>query len=429
MLRRSTKFQLILFVVITLLGISYVGAEYIGLTKYISNDGCKITADFRDSGGIFSNAEVTYRGVTVGRVGALNLIKNGVRVDLDLDNCSSPKIPADSGATVANRSVVGEQYVNLVPTAAGKASTGWVRAGSNLPMSRNKIPVATETLLTNLDDLVRSVNLNNLRTTVDELGKAVSGRGNDLGTLLDASNSLLTTADETQNVDATIKLIQDSAPVLQTQLDEHDPLRSWAHSLNLLSAQLKKSDPDIRHLFDTGPADLATIRSFIKDNQTDFGVVLANLATTGQLLVNHLGGLEQVLELYPALAAGGQTLLTGNQGRLGLIVQTQPDPEDCGDPTKDSEGYNGTVRRQPNNTSAIAPNVTVRCTASASGANAKNVRGSAHVPGGDPISESGGGYAYPRATTKNTLAVGNSLSSSGKLSDASWLALLTDGLN
>ena len=116
MLRRSTKIQLIAFVVITLLGITYVGGEYVGLTKYVTgDDGCKISADFPDSGGIFTDAEVTYRGVTVGKVGQLHLIKKGVRVDLQLDNCGSPKIPASTGATIANRSVVGEQYVDLVP--------------------------------------------------------------------------------------------------------------------------------------------------------------------------------------------------------------------------------------------------------------------------------------------------------------------------
>src|SRR5438132_13760340 len=105
MLRRSTKIQLILFVVITLLGVSYVSAQEVGPAKYVTGgNGCTIRADFPDSGGIFSNAEVTYRGVTVGKVGALHLIKDGTRVDLKLDSCSSPKIPARVGATVADRS-------------------------------------------------------------------------------------------------------------------------------------------------------------------------------------------------------------------------------------------------------------------------------------------------------------------------------------
>src|SRR4029079_5574942 len=67
-LKRGTKVKLILFVVITLVGISYVSAAYVGLAKYVTgNDGCTVHAEFRDSGGIFTNAEVTYRGVTVGQ--------------------------------------------------------------------------------------------------------------------------------------------------------------------------------------------------------------------------------------------------------------------------------------------------------------------------------------------------------------------------
>lgn len=431
MLRRTTKIQLILFVVITLLGITYVGAEYVGLGKYVTgSSGCKVSADFPDSGGIFTNAEVTYRGVTVGRVGALHLIKGGVRVDLDLDSCSSPRIPASTSATVADRSVVGEQYVNLVPpNGNGPAISG----GAVIPMSRNKIPVAPETLLVDLDRLVNSVNLDHLRTTVSELGTAFNGRGNDLGRLLDSTDALLRTAGRPENLQATIALIDDSASVLQTQLDEQAPLASWTHSLKLLSQQLKDSDPDIRHLLRTAPGDFTTVTDFIKNNRTDLGVTLANLSSVGELLVRRRAGIEQVFELYPVLAAGGQTALRDRQGFLGQVLQTQPVPQDCGDPNKDSEGYNGTARRGPDQLYPIPPNVSVRCTAPAS--SGTNIRGSAHVPGGDPISVSGGGYAYPRVTTKNTekapqtVQVGNALKNSSALSDGSWLGLMTDALH
>jgi hypothetical protein len=73
--------------------------------------------------------------------------------------------------------------------------------------------------------------------------------------------------------------------------------------------------------------------------------------------------------------------------------------------------------------------VTVRCTAPNTGKDAKSVRGSAHVPGGDPISLSGGGYAYPRSVTANTLRVGNPLPTSDTLGDASWVALVTASLH
>jgi phospholipid/cholesterol/gamma-HCH transport system substrate-binding protein len=434
MLRRSTKVQLILFVVITLLGVSYVSAKYVGLTKYITgNTGCTVSADFPDSGGIFSNAEVTYRGVTVGRVGSLNLIPGGVRVDLHLDSCSSPEIPKDVSATVADRSVVGEQYVDLVPAPGTRNGQGpYLAAHDVIPMDRNHVPTATQKLLVDLDRLFNSVPLGDVRTTVAELGKSVAGRGDDLGRLLDATDLLINAASDSRNLDATIRLIDDSSSVLQTQLDQRDPLQIWTHNLNLLSQQLKASNGDFRHLLDTGPGDITTVRDFVSNNATDLGVTLANLATVGDVLVRHLAGIEQVFELYPALAAGGPTAAHDRAGWLGLVLQPTPDPQDCGDPKQGRQGYGGTHIRDPNHGDALAPmapNVAARCTAPNTGPNATNVRGSAHVPGGDPISLSGGGYAYPRVVTQNVLRVGSALPTSETLGDASWVGLVTDSLH
>ena len=77
---------------------------------------------------------------------------------------------------------------------------------------------------------------------------------------------------------------------------------------------------------------MAVVSSFIKDNQTDIGIMLANLATTGQLLVRHINGVEEVLELYPALAAGSMTVEHPNgTGYLGFVLNVD-DPPDCGTP-------------------------------------------------------------------------------------------------
>jgi phospholipid/cholesterol/gamma-HCH transport system substrate-binding protein len=170
------------------------------------------------------------------------------------------------------------------------------------------------------------------------------------------------------------------------------------------------------------------VTSFINNNKTDLGVTLANLATVGDILVQHLPGIEEIFALYPALAAGGPTTLHDHAGWLGLVL-AQPPPQDCGDPQKGGEGYDGTVRRVPSDTSPMAPNVTVRCTASNTGPQGKLVRGSAHVPGGDPISLSGGGIVYPRTVTNNTLRVGPALPTTATLGDASWVGLVTAALH
>ena len=430
-LKRGTKFKLILFVVITLVGISYVSAEYVGLAKFVTgNDGCTVHADFPDSGGIFSNAEVTYRGVTVGEVGALHIINGGTRVDLDLDSCSSPPIPADSIANVVDRSVVGEQYVDIEPPTGPKNGQGpHLHGGDSVGnLTQNGLPTATQTLLVDLDRLIRSVPLDDLRTTVHELGNAVAGRGDDLGRLLDATDAFISAASRSDNLNATIQLIDESSSVLQTQLDQREPLKVWTHNLNLLAQQLKTSDPDFRHLLDTGPSDITTVTDFVQNNRTDLGVTLANLADVGDILVRHLAGIEQIFEIYPLVAANGPSTLHDRASWLGFVLQVAPDPQDCGDPAKSREGY-GTVRRYPGSIGPMAPNVAAHCTAPNTGPGAKQVRGSANVPGGDPISLSGGGVAYPRAVTDNTLRLGPALPTTATLGDASWIGLLTAALH
>ena len=51
----------------------------------------------------------------MGRVSDMQLTDDGVRVTLTLDP-DAPDVPADTTAVVANRSAVGEQFVDLRPT-------------------------------------------------------------------------------------------------------------------------------------------------------------------------------------------------------------------------------------------------------------------------------------------------------------------------
>ena len=424
MLRRSTKIQLALFVLITLVGVTYVSAEYVGLTNGIfGSNACTVSADFPDSGGIFTNAEVTYRGVTVGRVGQLHLIPNGVRVDLNIKDCKSPKIPASTAASVSDRSVIGEQYVNLVPTTDNGP---YLTAGYVIGMNRTTVPIPTQELLTNLDTFVNSVNTANLNGVVTELGQAFNGQGPALGALLDAQNALLLAAQ--QNLPDTLALIQRSDSVLQTQLDEANNIASWAHSLNLLSQQLKSSNGDISNLLTNGPSDLGVIADFVNNNSTDLGVTFSNLATTGQLLVRRKDGIEELFELYPALAAGTFTSLRPDGvGLLGFVINS-PSPADCGaiKSTLPRQGYGNTTIRKPSDLSLQAPNTAAHCDLSPS--TGQDIRGAQNAPGGDPISTAGGNVAYPRVTTANTVRVGTTDGSAATMGDRSWIAMLTNGL-
>ena len=73
-----------------------------------------MTANFAATGGLYQNANVTYRGTTIGRVTAISLARGG-GVDATLRLDSDTPVPADVDATVKSASAIGEQYVELTP--------------------------------------------------------------------------------------------------------------------------------------------------------------------------------------------------------------------------------------------------------------------------------------------------------------------------
>lgn len=368
MITRRTKVQLVIFVIITLLGVSFVGMRYAKLDRLIVDRSYEVTAHFSDSGGAFAGSQVTYRGVSIGRVDRLVLTDEGVDVVLRIEN-EHDDIPVDSRALIGNGSAVGEQYVELQPQSDDGPYLG---DGDDIAMADTEIPIATETLLANLSTTVESVDKDALRTTVDEFAKAFAGSGEDLQRIIDSGNSFLETADA--NFDVTTALIRDSNTVLNGQIASEGALRNFASELAGFSTVLAAADPDVRRLIETGSTSTIELRDFIETNRVELGSLFNNLVTTGNIVVKHLDGIKQVLVIYPYVVEGGFTVVSKSPGtglydaHFGLIIsETAP----C------TAGYEGTDKRPPANGENRPMNEDARCTEPAT---QSNPRGAQHAP-------------------------------------------------
>ncbi|HEX6970192.1 MAG TPA: MCE family protein [Micromonosporaceae bacterium] len=322
MITRRVRIQVLVFLVVSLLGVAFVGLRYVGLGDFVLGRGTVVYADFATAGGIFTNAPVTYRGVPIGRVGTVTLHHDGVRVELRLDR--GTRVPDDLTAVVAQRSAVGEQYVDLRPNTDDGP---YLRDGAVIPRSRTATPLPVETMLTNLDALVRSVGVDDLRIVVDELGRAFEGRESALRRLLDANSLLL--AEAGRRLPETLALIRDGRTVLSTQLASADAIRRWAASLAELSAAMRAADPDLRRVIAQGPPAAIEIGKLLRDLEPAVGTLLGNLVTVNGIAVRRLAGIEQVLVVYPMAVAGGYTVVPGDGTvHLGLVLNVD-DPPPC----------------------------------------------------------------------------------------------------
>ncbi|MET9426457.1 MULTISPECIES: MlaD family protein [unclassified Streptomyces] len=382
MITRTVKAQLLAFATVTAVGVSYVGAQYTGLVDAILDRGYRVHADFADSGGVFEGAEVTYRGVPVGRVGELRLTRgDGVTVELDIED--GARIPADTVAVVANRSAVGEQYVDLQPRGAGGP---YLRDGSTIPRRDTRVPLPATELVLSLDRLVNSVGKEDLRVTVDELGKAFAGTGPELSRLVDSGNKLVESASD--SLPQTIALIEDSRTVLKTQADQGSAIKAFSKDLAALTAELKSSDGDLRRLIGAGAPAAQELDSLLTSTRPHVPVLLGNLISGGQVTVARLPGVEQALVTFPVVVAGSYTVIPGDgTTHFGLVVGAD-DPPAC------RQGY-GTQRRDPADTSERPANTRAHC--SAPRGSKTSVRGAQNAPGPSGRGRTDSGGADPAA--------------------------------
>lgn len=395
MITRRVRIQLMFFVIITLVGCTFVGARYAQLDKVFVDDAYTVVVHFEDSGGIFAGGEVTYRGVRVGKVDKLELTDSGVDAYLDIQN-GYDEIPVDSKAIVGNRSAVGEQYVELQPQTDAKP---YLQDEGEIPVENTELPISTNQILTDISTTVDSVDQDALRTTIDELGQGFAGTGDDLQKIIDAGNSFIEAADD--NFDITTSLIRDGNTVLRGQIASESALRTFASQLSLFSGTLAASDPDLRRVIDSGSFAATQLRTFLEANKVELGELIRDLATTGDVIVKHLKGIQQILVIYPYVVEGGFTVVSKSPNGLydahfGLILSTQAA---C------HKGYEGTVKRPPRDGSNVPMNEDARCTELAKRTNA---RGAQHAP--ERVAAT-----YDQATGKLTWGADESSSPAGNL--------------
>ena len=195
----------------------------------------------------------------------MRLTGTGVLVDLGIED-DVDQIPSDVVAVVANRSAVGEQYVDLEP----RTDQGPFLADDSLiGRDDTRTPIAPTTLLVDLDALVNSVDKRDLRTVVSELGAAFYDAGPDLRTIIDSGNSFIDAA--AAEIDTTRRLIRNTSTALDTQLGSESAITSFARDLRLFSGTLAASDDDLRDVIDDGGAAARSVRQLVADNADELG--------------------------------------------------------------------------------------------------------------------------------------------------------------
>lgn len=316
--------QLIAFAIIGVVALIVMGTMYMHVPGMLGIGRYQVKVELPNTGGIYQNANVTYRGVQVGKVKSVTLTQDGVQAKLSIN--SSAKIPANAPATVESVSAIGEQYVNFGAT-EGEPS-GRLKDGSTVSGS---VPTDIRTMLDRADALVGTLQNSQLRTVVDEAFTAFNGTGDDLQRLLDSMS--LFVGEANRNVDVVTKLVDQAAPLLESQSTTNGDIRAWTRNVLKVTDQIRANDPQVEQILQKGPGVEQQSEKLFAGMQSTIPLLIDNLSTSARTMAIYHPNLRQILVLYPRLM--GTLISAVNNGdprkgaKVSFNVPSFQDPPGC----------------------------------------------------------------------------------------------------
>ncbi|MFD4182960.1 MCE family protein [Rhodococcus sp. NPDC058514] len=284
--------QLAVFAALSVIGAVVTGFGYARIPAMLGIGRYEVTLELQNGAGLYPNANVAYRGTTIGTVTALRMVPGGARAELSLD--SGVEVPADAAVSVQSQSAIGEQFVNFEPSSARPP---YLRDGDVIPIERTEVPPPIGPIVDKLDATLDGVAGDDLRTVIDESFIALGGGGPNLQRLLDSSAAVLSEA--RANAGPLTALIDQAAPLLASQTESGAAIRAWTGDLASFTEHLRRSDDTLRRLLRDAPSAGAEASVLLSDLDPVLSSLLPDVGTLARIAKTYNASLEQILVLYP----------------------------------------------------------------------------------------------------------------------------------
>ncbi|WP_099021410.1 MlaD family protein [Mycolicibacterium palauense] len=299
MLTKFVRTQLVLFTVLTVVALVVLGWYYLRLPSEAGIGQYQLKADLPASGGLYPTANVTYRGITIGKVTDVEPTERGALAIMRIND--DYRIPRDASANVHSVSAIGEQYVDLVSEGN---STEYFSPGDTI--TNSTVPREIGPALDAANAGLAVLPKDKISGLLDETAMAVGGLGPALQRLVDGTQSVV--GDFKTNIGDINDIVDNSAPIIDSQVDSADAIRRWSANFKSLAAQAAQQDQAVRSSLDKAAPTADAVTAVFSDVRDALPQTLANLEIVFDMLKRYNKGLEQTLVILPQGAAVAQTV-------------------------------------------------------------------------------------------------------------------------
>ncbi|MBM7367280.1 MCE family protein [Gordonia hydrophobica] len=184
--RPVSKFRYVLRALLAAVLIVAFAVWMVGRSAGWSADEAEVYTDVPVGVGLLQEgAPVRFHGIKVGRISSIEAGATSSRVTLALADSAIGQIPGRVTARVLPRTFFGDVYLQLIPTEGSQQSTDRLSAGDQIAIDDGPDAVNLYDVFAKLSHLIEEVQPQEMTIALTAVSKAVSGRGDQLGMMID----------------------------------------------------------------------------------------------------------------------------------------------------------------------------------------------------------------------------------------------------
>lgn len=313
--------------------LALAGASFVLDSLPIVGAGPKYEAYFSEAAGLTDGNEVRLAGIKVGVVTDVELEGDKVLVGFRADDAW---LGDDTQASIQIKTLLGQKYLALAP-----AGNGELDGSEPIPLERTAAPYDVVTAFSSAAETLEEVDDGQLADSLDTLTEAMQASPEEFRGAIDGVSRLSQTI---SSRDAELReLLEATRTSSRILADRNEDFRRLISGTGDLLAELNARSESIKLVLASARGLSIELRTFVAENEAEFGPTLDSLDTALELLTDHEAELRKSIHnLAPFYRVYANMLGTGrwfDSVVTNLIPPGAPEPPFAG-------GSNRTPARQ-----------------------------------------------------------------------------------
>lgn len=302
--------------VLSACGYSGLNSRPVPFAKGSGDDAMRVTVTLESAGNLTPNSEVMVDDVTVGSVRQIRFKNWKAQLTLGLD--PGVRLPENAVAHVAQKSLLGDQYLDLA--APSSRAMGRLSDGARIPEASTGVLPDTEHILTASGVLLNGGGLENISSITRELNAAFHGHEKDWRALLRNLETLITRLNVQRSdlvglLDSNERLagrLARQRTVLQEAFDE---VPAGLSELESQREPVQRALVALAKLGDTAVPIMEASQKDLAANLKDLALALSGVADAGTGLPRAMG-----LATFPLPVDKVKDVVRGDYANLVVLI-------------------------------------------------------------------------------------------------------------